>query len=93
MVGTVEGTMDPTAIVILLVVGAIAGWLASIIVKGGGLGLIGDIIVGLIGAVIGGFLMSTLGISIGDGLVPVIIDAVIGAVILLLLVRLVRRVI
>jgi uncharacterized membrane protein YeaQ/YmgE (transglycosylase-associated protein family) len=85
--------MDPTAIVIWLVVGAIAGWLASIIVKGGGLGLIGDIIVGLIGAAIGGFLMSALGISIGDGLVPVIIDAVIGAVILLLIVRLVRRVI
>ena len=85
--------MDPTAIVIWLVVGAIAGWLASIIVKGGGLGLIGDIIVGLIGAVIGGSLMSALGISIGDGLVPVIIDAVIGAVILLRVDRLVRRVI
>ena len=85
--------MDPTAIVIWLVVGAIAGWLASIIVKGGGLGLIGDIIVGLIGAVIGGSLMSALGISIGDGLVPAIIDAVIGAVILLRVDRLVRRVI
>ena len=85
--------MDPIAIVIWLVVGAIAGWLASIIVKGGGLGLIGDIIVGLIGAVIGGSLMSALDISIGEGLVPVIIDAVVGAVILLLVVRLVRRVI
>jgi uncharacterized membrane protein YeaQ/YmgE (transglycosylase-associated protein family) len=83
--------MDPTTIVIWLVIGAIAGWLASIIVKGGGLGLIGDIIVGLIGAVIGGYLMSSLGINIGEGLVPAIVDAVIGAVILLLIVRLARR--
>ena len=82
--------MDPTAIVIWLVIGAIAGWLASIIVKGGGLGLIGDIIVGLIGAVIGGYLMSSLGIQIGEGLVSAVVDAIIGAVILLLIVRLVR---
>jgi uncharacterized membrane protein YeaQ/YmgE (transglycosylase-associated protein family) len=83
--------MDPVAIIIWLVIGAIAGWLASIIVKGGGLGLIGDIIVGLIGAVIGGYLLSALGIEIGEGYFGAVVAAVIGAVILLVIVRLVRR--
>jgi len=85
--------MGALAIVIWLVIGAIAGWLASIIVKGGGLGLVGDIIVGLIGAVIGGYLMSSLDINIGEGAFAAIVDAVIGAVILLVIVRLVRRLI
>jgi uncharacterized membrane protein YeaQ/YmgE (transglycosylase-associated protein family) len=82
--------MDALAVVIWLVIGAIAGWLASIIVKGSSLGLIGDIIVGLIGAVIGGYLLSTLGIEIGEGYFAAIVDAVIGAVILLVIVRLVK---
>jgi uncharacterized membrane protein YeaQ/YmgE (transglycosylase-associated protein family) len=82
--------MDALAVVIWLVIGGIAGWIASILVKGGGLGLIGDIIVGLIGAVIGGYLLSTLGIEIGEGYFAAIVDAVIGSVILLVIVRLVR---
>lgn len=73
---------------IWLVIGAIAGWLASLIVKSGGLGLIGDIIVGLIGAVIGGYLLQALGIEIGEGYFSAVVDAVIGAVILLVIVRL-----
>jgi uncharacterized membrane protein YeaQ/YmgE (transglycosylase-associated protein family) len=77
-------------IVIWLVIGALAGWLASTLVKGGGLGLIGDIIVGLIGAVIGGYLVPALGFETGEGFFSAIIDAVVGAVILLLIVRLVR---
>jgi uncharacterized membrane protein YeaQ/YmgE (transglycosylase-associated protein family) len=83
--------MDPVAIIIWLVIGAIAGWLASIIVKGSGLGLIRDIVVGLIGAVIGGYLLSALGIEIGEGYFGAVVAAVIGAVILLVIVRLVRR--
>jgi uncharacterized membrane protein YeaQ/YmgE (transglycosylase-associated protein family) len=69
----------------------VAGWLAGVLVKGGGFGVIGDLIVGAIGAVLGGWLFTTLGASAGGGLVGSIIVATIGAVVLLLLVRVVRR--
>jgi uncharacterized membrane protein YeaQ/YmgE (transglycosylase-associated protein family) len=78
-------------IIIWLVVGAIAGWLAGVIVTGGGFGLIGDIVVGIIGAVVGGWLLPRLGIFIGGGFIGEIINAVIGAVLVLLVVRLVKR--
>lgn len=82
---TIEG------IVIFLIVGAIAGWLAGMVVKGRGYGLLGDIIVGIIGALIAGWLLPRLGIYIGAGIVGQIIEAFIGAVILLIILRLVRR--
>ena len=66
---------------------SLAQLLASLIVKGGGLGLIGDIIVGLVGAVIAGYLLPRVGLYIGGGFVPEIINAVIGAVVLLAIVR------
>jgi uncharacterized membrane protein YeaQ/YmgE (transglycosylase-associated protein family) len=78
-------------IIAWLVIGAIAGWLAGQIVKGGGFGLVVDIIVGIVGAVIGGYLAGALGISVGGGLISSIIVAVIGAVILLLILRLIKR--
>jgi uncharacterized membrane protein YeaQ/YmgE (transglycosylase-associated protein family) len=84
-------TMDIQSIIIWLVVGAIAGWLAGMVMKGGGFGLIGDIIVGIVGAVIAGWLLPQLGIFIGGGFVAAIIDAFIGAVILLLIIKLVKR--
>jgi uncharacterized membrane protein YeaQ/YmgE (transglycosylase-associated protein family) len=74
-----------------LIIGAIAGWLAGVLVKGGGFGLIVDIIVGIVGAFIGGWLARALHISIGNGWIGSIIVAVIGAVILLFVIRLVRR--
>ena len=77
--------------IIWLVIGAIAGWLAGLLVKGGGFGLIGDIIVGIVGGFIGGWLAGVLGISIGSGLIASIITAVIGAVILLVIVRAIKR--
>jgi uncharacterized membrane protein YeaQ/YmgE (transglycosylase-associated protein family) len=80
--------IDPVFIGIWLVIGAIAGWLASLIVKGGGLGLIGDIIVGLVGAVIAGYLLPRVGVYIGAGFVPEVINAVIGAIVLLVVARL-----
>ena len=79
------------SIIIWLVIGAIAGWLAGLLVKGGGFGLIGDIVVGIIGGFIGGWLAGVLGISIGSGLIASIITAVIGAVILLVIVRALKR--
>jgi uncharacterized membrane protein YeaQ/YmgE (transglycosylase-associated protein family) len=74
-----------------LIVGLIAGWLAGVLVKGGGFGVIGDIVVGVVGAFMGGFLFSTLGVSSGGGLVGSIIVATIGAVVLIFLVRLIKR--
>ncbi len=79
------------SIVIWLIVGALGGWLAGVLVKGGGFGLIGDIVVGIIGAVIGGWLAGVLGISIGSGFIASVITAVIGAVILLVILRLIKR--
>jgi len=78
-------------IIIWLIVGAIAGWLAGMVVKGGGFGLIGDIIVGIIGGLIAGWLLPRLGIFIGGGIIGDVINAFIGAVILLLILRLVKR--
>ena len=60
--------MDIQSIIIWIVVGAIAGWLAGMVVKGGGFGLIGDIIVGIVGAVIAGWLLPVLGIALGSAL-------------------------
>jgi uncharacterized membrane protein YeaQ/YmgE (transglycosylase-associated protein family) len=83
--------MDPQSIVVWLIVGAIAGWLAGMVVQGGGFGLIGDIVVGIIGAVIAGWLLPYLGIHIGTGMVAAVIDAFIGAVILLIILRLIKQ--
>lgn len=83
--------MDAQSIIVWLIVGAIAGWLAGMVVRGGGFGLIGDIIVGIIGAVIAGWLLPRIGIIIGGGFIAAVINAFIGAVILLIIVRLLRR--
>ncbi len=79
------------SLVYFLVVGLVAGWLAGVLVKGGGFGLIGDLVVGVIGAVVGGWLFSTLGASAGGGLLGSIVVATIGAVVLLFIVRLIKR--
>jgi uncharacterized membrane protein YeaQ/YmgE (transglycosylase-associated protein family) len=84
--------MDANAIIIWIIVGAIAGWLAGLVVRGAGFGLVGDILVGIVGAFIAGLILPRLGIHLGVGFVAAVIDAFIGAVILLLIVRLVRRV-
>jgi len=83
--------MAAHGIVVWLIIGAIAGWLAGLLVKGGGFGLIVNIIVGIVGAVLGGWLSGVLGISIGSGFVASIVTAVIGAVILLIILRMIRR--
>ncbi len=78
-------------IIWFLIVGIVAGWLAGVLVKGGGFGLIGDMIIGIIGAFVGGFLFSSLGVSAGGGLVGSIIVATIGAVVLLFVIRLIKK--
>ena len=79
------------ALVIFLVVGAIAGWLAGLIVKGSGFGLWGDIVVGVLGAIIAGYLLPAVGVTLGGGLMGSILAALIGAIILLVIIKLVRR--
>ena len=83
--------MDVQALIIWLIVGAIAGWLAGMVIKGSGYGLIGDIIVGIIGGLIAGWLLPQLGIVNGAGFIAAIINAFIGAVILLIVLRLIKR--
>jgi uncharacterized membrane protein YeaQ/YmgE (transglycosylase-associated protein family) len=82
--------MDITGLIIFLVIGAIAGWLAGVIMKGGGYGLAGDIIVGIIGSLIGGWLFGLLGIAAG-GLIGSIIAAVVGAIILIAILRMIKH--
>jgi uncharacterized membrane protein YeaQ/YmgE (transglycosylase-associated protein family) len=84
--------MTIEAIVIWLVIGAIAGWLAGQIVKGAGFGLVGNIVVGLVGAVLAGWLLPLIGVAIGGRWIAEIINAVIGAVILLVIVGYLKRV-
>ncbi|MBN9247801.1 GlsB/YeaQ/YmgE family stress response membrane protein [Hyphomicrobium sp.] len=83
--------MDPQALIVWLIIGAVAGWLAGLIMSGGGFGLVGDIIVGIIGAFIAGWLFPFLGVRLGGGIVGEVIAAAIGAIILLFVARLVRR--
>lgn len=83
--------MGLESLIVLLVVGAIAGWLAGVIMKGYGFGLIGNIAVGIVGAVIGGWLLPRIGIFIGGGIIGAIINALIGAIILLFVIGLVKR--
>jgi uncharacterized membrane protein YeaQ/YmgE (transglycosylase-associated protein family) len=74
------------SIIIWLVIGGVAGWLAGLIVKGYGLGLVGNIVVGIVGAFIAGWLLPRIGFVIIGGFMAAIINAVIGAVILLLVI-------
>jgi len=83
--------MTIEAVIVWLVVGAIAGWLAGLIVKGYGLGLIGNIVVGVVGAIIAGWLLPWIGFVLIGGIVAAIVNAVIGAVVLLLIIGLFKK--
>jgi uncharacterized membrane protein YeaQ/YmgE (transglycosylase-associated protein family) len=74
-----------------ILIGLAAGWLAGQLMKGGGFGVIGDIIVGVIGALLGGFIFSTLGVSVGGGLFGSLIVATIGAIVLIFLLRVAKK--
>ena len=85
--------MGVESLIVWLLIGAIAGWLAGLIVKGYGFGILGNIVVGIIGAAIGGWIFSTAGVfPAGSGIVGAIVSATVGAVVLLLLIGFVRRV-
>jgi uncharacterized membrane protein YeaQ/YmgE (transglycosylase-associated protein family) len=80
------------SLLVFLLVGAIAGWLAGLIVRGFGFGLIGNIVVGIIGALVAGYLFPKLGVGIPAGMIGDILSAVVGAVIVLVIIGLIRRV-
>ena len=82
--------MSGESLLVILLVGVIAGWLAGQIVRGTGFKLIGDLVIGVIGAFIGGWLLPRLGVQLGAGIIAAIVDATVGAIVLLLVVRLVR---
>jgi uncharacterized membrane protein YeaQ/YmgE (transglycosylase-associated protein family) len=84
--------MGIDSIIVWLIVGAIAGWLAGLIVRGGGFGLLGNIVIGIIGAVVAGWLLPQLGVNLGVGIVRAIVNSAIGAVIVLVILSLIRRV-
>jgi uncharacterized membrane protein YeaQ/YmgE (transglycosylase-associated protein family) len=85
--------MTAASLIIFLIVGAIAGWLAGLIVRGFGFGLLGNIVIGIIGAFLAGWLLPMLGVgfSLGNPLVTSIVYALIGAIILLVIIGLIKR--
>jgi uncharacterized membrane protein YeaQ/YmgE (transglycosylase-associated protein family) len=86
-----DKSMGIDSIIVWLIVGALGGWLAGLIVKGGGFGLLGNIVIGIIGAVVAGWLLPQLGVNLGVGIVRAIINSAIGAVIVLVILSLIRR--
>jgi uncharacterized membrane protein YeaQ/YmgE (transglycosylase-associated protein family) len=82
--------LSSESLLVILLVGLAAGWLAGQIVQGTGFGLVGDLTIGVVGAFIGDWLLPQLGIHLGSGIISAVIDATIGAVLLLLIIRLVR---
>lgn len=82
--------METTGLIAFLFIGAVAGWLAGTLMKGGGFGLLGNIVVGILGAVIGGWVFGLLGISAG-GMIGSIVTATAGAAILLYFVGMIKK--
>ncbi|HKQ55818.1 MAG TPA: GlsB/YeaQ/YmgE family stress response membrane protein [Methyloceanibacter sp.] len=84
--------MDIMAVIVTLLIGAVAGWLAGVVVVGGGFGLLGNILVGIAGAFIAALLFPRLGLglTLGGGLVGAIVTSALGAIVLLLIVNLLR---
>jgi uncharacterized membrane protein YeaQ/YmgE (transglycosylase-associated protein family) len=81
--------LSTESLLVIVIVGVIAGWLAGKIVDGGGFGLIGDLVVGIIGAFIGDWLLPRLNIHLGAGMISAIANATIGAIVLLVIIRVV----
>lgn len=83
--------MDTNTLIIMILVGALSGWLAGEIRRGYGFGLAGNVVVGIIGSFFGRWLFGQMGIAIGAGLLGSVFVAVVGALVLLFLISLVRR--
>lgn len=90
-VGQTSGLL--VALATFVVIGAVIGWLAGMIVKGRGFGLLGDVVIGIAGSFLAGFMLPRLGLSVSDGVLVGMLASVVGAVALLLILRMIRRVI
>ena len=86
-----RGIMSGQSLLVIIVVGVIAGWLAGKIVQGTGFGIVADLCIGIVGALIGAWLLPRLGIHLGTGLVAAIVSATVGAVVLLIILGLFRK--
>ncbi|MBY0383089.1 MAG: GlsB/YeaQ/YmgE family stress response membrane protein [Xanthobacteraceae bacterium] len=84
--------MTAQSLLVVLIIGAIAGWLAGLIVRGAGFGLIGNIVVGIIGAFVASWVLPRLGVGLGSSALRDIINATIGGIIVLVILSLIRRV-
>ncbi|MGJ8588914.1 MAG: GlsB/YeaQ/YmgE family stress response membrane protein [Yoonia sp.] len=84
--------MGIQSILVIIIIGAIAGWLAGQVIRGFGFGLLGNIVVGILGAFVAGLIFPVIGLGFGGGILGSIVHATLGAVILLFLIRLVKRV-
>ena len=82
--------MGTQSLIVFLIIGVVAGFLAGKIMKGGGFGLLGDLVLGVIGAFVGGWLFGMLGI-LPVGILGTLISATVGAMVLLFLVRLIKK--
>jgi uncharacterized membrane protein YeaQ/YmgE (transglycosylase-associated protein family) len=80
------------SLLVVIIVGVVAGWLAGKLVRGTGFGLIGDLLVGIVGAFVGNWLLPRLGVHLGTGVITAIVNATLGAVALLLVIGLVRSI-
>ena len=78
-------------LILSLIIGAVAGWLAGTMMRGGGFGVVGNIIVGIVGGLLGGWLFTQFGVSSGGGLIGQLVVSTIGAAILLFVVSLIKR--
>ena len=78
-------------VIAALIIGAVAGWLAGLIVRGAGFGLIGNIVVGIIGALVANWLLPQLNVHLAGGALGDILNATIGAVIVLVVLSLIKR--
>jgi uncharacterized membrane protein YeaQ/YmgE (transglycosylase-associated protein family) len=83
--------MDATTIIVILATGAVAGWLAGLVFKGKGFGLVGNIVIGIVGSIIGGWLLPRLNVHIGGGIMGSILIAALGALALLLVVNVLKK--
>lgn len=82
--------MDIQTLILIIVIGGIAGWLAGFLTKGGGFGIVGNVAIGVVGAFVGGFVLQLLGLYAG-GLIGSIVSATLGSVILLVVIGLIKK--
>ena len=83
--------MEAQGLITMIIIGAVAGWLAGLILKGKGMGFIVNVLVGIAGAFVGGYLFTLIGFSAGSGLIGAIITSTSGAVVLLAIIGFLRK--